>query len=184
MSSSSTTSFQQHTSELESLIEELEQDKPASISQMDMISQGVANFEANKLLYMTTNGSEMDISLISKLQRRIATLEMERRSVNNNSIISPSGSASTSSTSTAMSASGASGVSSAKMSASTQGHDNNNNNPALIVGEDGLNVIERLQQDKDYELIKAQEIELENQKLRDDLNRYKNRFYISKIRNC
>lgn len=174
MSSSSTTSFQQHTSELESLIEELEQDKPASISQIDMISQGVANFEANKLLYMTTNGSEMDISLISKLQRRIATLEMERRSVNS---ISPA-SASTSSTSTAMSASGASGGSSAKMSASTQGHDNNNNNPALIVGEDGLNVIERLQQDKDYELIKAQEIELENQKLRDDLNRYKNRFYI------
>lgn len=159
---SSTTSFSQHhTSELESLIEELEHDKPTSISQMDTISQGVANFEANKLLYMTSNGSEMDLSLISKLQRRIAALELEKKSANHlsmpNSSTSPSISASTTSTNTTTSTSGA--------------HDNNNNHPALIVGEDGLNLIERLQQDKDYELIKSQELELENQRLRDDINR-------------
>lgn len=177
--SSSTTSFsQQHTSELESLIEELEQDKPASISQMDMISQGVANFEANKLLYMTSNGSEIDLSLISKLQRRIAALELEKKSAQ---MSMPGGGLSGGTTSPSASTTSTSTTTSSKMSlnsgsgsmvvASGAAHDNNNNHPALIVGEDGLNLIERLQQDKDYELIKAQELELENQKLREDLSR-------------
>lgn len=186
MSSSSTTSFtsqHQHTSsELESLIEELENDKPRSLSQMttmsssqqhpqttsDSIAHGVATFEANRLLYMTSNGSEMDLTLIGKLQRRIAALEHEKKT---GSALSPlhlqsSSMSTTTSSSTASTA--------PKNNASTEptAHDNNNNPALVVMGEDGgLSLIERLQQDKDFELIKAQELELENQKLREDLNR-------------
>lgn len=180
--SSSTTSFtQQHTSELESLIEELEHDKPTSISQLEMISQGVANFEANKLLYMTSNGSEMDLSLISKLQRRIAALELEKKAaaMNNGGAVSPNSISSNSTTTSSK-------MSLASNPAATTGtaggaHDNNNNHALVVVGHadvDGVSLIERLQQDKDYELIKAQELELENQKLRDDLTRFDTFFII------
>lgn len=81
---------------------------------------------------MTANGSEMDVSLISRLNRRISLLQMGNSlNVNNE-------------------------------------HDNNNN--ANDQSDQSLS-IERLQQEKDYELIKSQELELENQKLREDLNR-------------
>lgn len=157
--SSSTTSFNQHTSELESLIEELEQDtaKPLSSNVFggsssvtsNEINNGVANFEANKLLYMTANGSEMDIGLVSKLQRRIAALEMEKKE--SFKLKNP-----------------------ADVTATGTTHDNNNNsnNPTDPNELHAANLyIERLQHEKDFELIKSQELELENQKLREDLNR-------------
>lgn len=107
---------------------------------------------------MTSNGSEMDISLISKLQRRIAALELEKKSLR---MASSSSSSATTTTTSKLSLS----------SAAAHHHDNNNNQQPLLEDEGGLSLVERLQQDKDYELIKAQELELENQKLREDLNR-------------
>jgi myosin-5 len=51
-------------------------------------------------------------------------------------------------------------------------HDNNNNMNDILIAEPHCSqILEKLQQEKDYELIKSQEIELENQKLREDLNR-------------
>lgn len=141
---SSTTLFTQPASDLESLIEELEQDtkQPESLNIRYSVSNtstlstdtqnAVNNFESNKLLYMTTNGSEMDVSLISRLNRRISLLQLGNSLNINNE------------------------------------HDNNNNTD---LNGDHCIPIERLQQEKDYELIKSQEIELENQKLREDLNR-------------
>jgi len=127
-------------SDLESLIEELEQEKlsestsvrfsaSSNISTNSSSNNDVQNnnVESNKLLYMTVNGSEMDVSLISKLNRRISLLQLG----NNLNL--------------------------------TNEHDNNNNTSDLS--------IERLEQEKDYELIKSQELELENQKLREDLTR-------------
>ena len=149
--SASTVSFPgQHTSELESLIEELEQDTKLKInttsSTANEITNGVANFEANKLLYMTANGAEMDVSLISKLNRRIAALELERKDFLR------------------------SGTSKANLLSNEQ--DNNNNINDLNELNNSPNVvIEKLQQEKDYEMIKSQEMELENQKLREDLSR-------------
>ena len=149
--SASTVSFPgQHTSELESLIEELEQDTKLKItttsSTNNEITNGVANFEANKLLYMTANGAEMDVSLISKLNRRIAALELERKDFLR------------------------SGTSKANLLSNEQ--DNNNNINDLNELNNSPNVIiEKLQQEKDYEMIKSQEMELENQKLREDLSR-------------
>jgi myosin V len=113
----------------------------------------VANFEANKDLYMTSNGSEMDVSLISKLNRRIASLEMEKRQFTQ----------------------GGSGSGRNATSASTNGliipsvveQDNNNNINDLSEAEK----FERIQQEKDYEMIKSQELEFENQKLKEDLTR-------------
>lgn len=152
--SSSTTSFNQHNSELESLIEELEQDTTKQVGlNMHKTQSGisnemqsdVANFESNKLLYMTPNGSEMDISLINKLHRRIASLELGRND-------------STRSTSSRTS-----------LNQINERHSENNNeiadNPQLS------SLVEKLQQDKDFEIIKSQELELENQKLREDLTR-------------
>jgi myosin-5 len=140
----STTSITtQVNSDLESLIEELEQEKLIEPLHIRLSSSNTStlsndtqnnlnNFESNKLLYMTANGSEMDVSLISRLNRRISLLQMGNSiNVNNE-------------------------------------HDNNNN--ADGQSEHSLS-IERLHQEKDYELIKSQELELENQKLREDLNR-------------
>ena len=130
---------------------------------------------------MTSNGSEMDLSLISKLQRRIAALELEKKAaaMNNGGAVSPNSISSNSTTTSSK-------MSLASNPAATTGtaggaHDNNNNHALVVVGHadvDGVSLIERLQQDKDYELIKAQELELENQKLRDDLTRFDTFFII------
>ncbi|CAF0777038.1 unnamed protein product [Brachionus calyciflorus] len=137
--SSSTTSIppHQHNLELESLIEELEQDSKTR-STTSSLAQDVANFEANKLLYMTPNGSEMDLRLISKLQRRIASLELERKESN---------------------------FSRASKTLSLENDDDQQQQ------QNKSFLIEKLQMEKDYEMIKSQELELENQKLREDLNR-------------
>lgn len=151
--SSSTTSFNnQHVSELESLIEELEQDSKQKLSSVSVttnssdINNAVNNFEANKLLYMTVNGSEMDVGLISKLNRRIAALELERKEFMKNGCLN-------------------NGLAE---------HDNNNNHNDLLrehQNHSPVSQIERLQYEKDYEIIKSQELELENQKLREDISR-------------
>ena len=151
--SSSTTSFTQHTSELESLIEELEQDSKLSVNSSSSttstveINNGVANFEANKLLYMTSTGSEMDVSLISKLNRRIAALELEKKSLQ----------------------AGSNGISRGNLlnGLGLAEQDNNNNINDLSDAEK----FEKIQQEKDYEMIKSQELEFENQKLKEDLSR-------------
>ena len=108
------------------------------------LNKRVATFEANKELYMTSNGSEMDVSLISKLNRRIASLEMENRQ------FSHGGQA-------GRAANGGPLVE----------QDNNNNINDLSEAEK----FERMQQEKDYEMIKSQELEFENQKLKEDLTR-------------
>lgn len=127
---------QQHiNNELESLIEEIESDKDQANTNID---KAVANFEANKLLYMTANGSEMDITLIGKLQRRIASLELERKA------------------------------------ATMRESDNNNNTSSEVMIPCDIPsnlVIERLSIERDAELIKSQEFEFENLKLREDLSR-------------
>ena len=148
--SSSATSFNQHTSELESLIEELEQDSKMSVNSSSSttsaaeINNGVANFEANKLLYMTSTGSEMDVSLISKLNRRIASLEMEKKTLQTSN-----------------------GISRGTLLNGINEQDNNNNINDLTDAEK----FEKIQQEKDYEMIKSQELEFENQKLKEDLSR-------------
>ncbi len=43
------------------------------------VNEEVESFEKNKLMYMTLNGSEMDMGLLSKLQKRIQFLESERK---------------------------------------------------------------------------------------------------------
>lgn len=65
--------------ELESLMEEIDGQENPSIKSTDTLTDGVANFEKNKLLYMTANGSEMDLGLLSKLQKRIMILESEKK---------------------------------------------------------------------------------------------------------
>jgi myosin-5 len=166
--STSSTNSLQPNSELESLIEEITVDedgsttkqqqstysassesgfKSSSLSssnsnhQSEHLAAALANFEANKLLYMTANGSEMDFTLITKLQRRIATLELERQH-NNHQAES----------------------------------DKNNNNDLGVGGGDvqlphGALVMDRLIQERDYEMIKSQELDFENQKLREDSSR-------------
>lgn len=153
-SSSSATSFNnQPASELESLIEELEQDTITSISTINSKDTAGSNmghsslhasssvtsndYDSNKLLYVTANGSEIDVSLLSKLNRRIATLELEKKELAN------------------------------RFKVNTSDTENNDE----ISQSSSVMMIEKLQQEKDYELIKAQELELENQKLREDLNR-------------
>ncbi len=113
------------------------------------ISNGVANFEANKDLYMTSNGSEMDVSLISKLNRRIASLEMEKRQFTQGGGRSNAGATTNG------------------LITSVVEQDNNNNINDLSEAEK----FERVQQEKDYEMIKSQELEFENQKLKEDLTR-------------
>lgn len=136
----------QPNSDLESLLEELELDSKqdslnirfseSNTSQVSNETQhAVNNFEANKLLYMTANGSEMDVSLISRLNRRISLLQLSNC-----------------------------------LNVNASDHDNNNNTD-LTSEQINCVSLERLQQEKDYELIKSQELELENQKLREDLNR-------------
>ena len=139
---SSSGSFSQHPSELESLIEELENDaKQANFLSASVLSQEVANFDSNKLLYMTANGSEMDLTLVSKLNRRIAALEAERKEFLKNK---------------------------PNINESEHLTEVTHDSP---LSSNNANSIEKLQQEKDYELIKSQELELENQKLREDLNR-------------
>ena len=116
---------------------------PLSTASAAEISNGVATFEANKELYMTSNGSEMDVSLISKLNRRIASLEMEKRQLSQ------------------------SGTGTRSTNGLLVEQDNNNNINDLTEAEK----FERIQQEKDYEMIKSQELEFENQKLKEDLTR-------------
>jgi myosin-5 len=134
--------YQTNTTELEMLIEELEQDSKVQLDSTNLrnttdLNSELANFESNKLLYMTANGAEMDISLISKLNRRIAALELERRDLKSKS------------------------------------DSENKQEKEHITFEQYLSneQLERLQQEKDFEIIKSQELELENQKLREDITR-------------
>ena len=88
-------------------------------------------------------GTDLDLNLLTRLQKRIYWLESERA-----------------------------GLLRSGCTKLDNPHDNNNNTNELMVVEPPYpTAIERLQQEKDYELIKSQEFEFENQKLREELNR-------------
>jgi len=79
-----TLSKQEPINELESLIEEIDNHEDnmkiiKSSATSSEVNEEVESFEKNKLMYMTLNGSEMDMGLLSKLQKRIQFLESERK---------------------------------------------------------------------------------------------------------
>ncbi len=73
---------QEAVNELESLMEEIDSQAGGVLVKSEAsseVNEEVESFEKNKLMYMTLNGSEMDMGLLSKLQKRIQFLESERK---------------------------------------------------------------------------------------------------------
>ena len=140
--------------DLESLIEQLVNDTRTTLvaeSTSDENSKGIRprGTAGDNKQRLNGNGVELDVTLISKLQNRIAALEFERKHSSKY-------------------------LGSALAVAAES--DNNNNNSDLLCDLPAAAVVnmaeaERLQQDRDLEMIKSQELEFENQKMREDLSR-------------
>ena len=164
--SSSTTSFNQNHAELECLIEELEQDsvKESQSTRSSGVHSAISSTDDSSSVKILSNGGDADFSLIAKLQRRINLLESERNEWSRSSrgfVVS--------------------GVLDQAVNSDSNNNTNNESGgekqqqptpqPPPQQQQSPLSVIERLQYEKDYETIKSQELDLENQKLREDLSR-------------